>query len=119
MNFGIAVVQDIQLAKLESDMRDFTKSAQEKQQELQDAWDAFGPTPKWLDPADLIKVQSKTVVESSDSFIERTLNANPGILGYDLISRFTEIALILPENVGEDNIITNVFETFERQRGAA
>jgi len=118
-NFAMTVAQDISLQKLESDMREFLKTAREKQDALQDAWDALGPLPTWLDPMDLIRIQSTTYIESADNFIERTLNANPGLLGYDLISNFIEMALILPEDQGDMSIIQGVFNDFERQRGAA
>ncbi len=118
MNFAMVVYQDIQMGKLQSDMRDFIKTAKEKNQELQDAWDSLGEPPSWLDPMDLIRVQSTTVIESPGNFFERMLNANPGVLGYDLISNFSEIALTLPED-GDNNMITNMFSEFEQQRGAA
>jgi hypothetical protein len=119
MNFGMMIYQDVSLAKLESDMREFIKSAEEKQQELQDAWDAFGEPPSWLDPMDLINAQaSNTYIESSQNFFDRTLHTNPGILGYDLINEFSAIALMLPEDLGESNIIEGMFSDFARQRGA-
>ena len=118
MNFAMTVYQDLSTAGLEGDLRDFLKDARERQDELDDAWDALGEPPSWLDPMDLIRAQQQTYIESPDNFFERTLNANPGILGYDLITNFAEIALTLPEDMGEYNIIEGVFEEFAIQRGA-
>ena len=98
-------------------MRDFQKTAKEKNDILQDAWDSMGEVPSWLDPMDLIRVQSHTIIETPDNFRGRTLNANPGVLGYDLINRFQEIALTLPED-GDNNMIASMFEQMANQRGA-
>ena len=106
--------------KLEADLRDFLKTGREKQQQLQDAWDALGPMPTWLDPMDLIRVQSSTaLLESPSNFIERTLNPNPGMLGYELINEFATLALALPENGSNTNMLEDMFQAFERQRGIA
>lgn len=119
LNVGMAIYQDISLAKIESDMRDFIQTAKEKNQQLQDAWDAFGDIPSWLNPMDLVRAQQLNMyMEDPDNFFARTLNANPGILGYDLINNFAEIALMLPEDGSQSNIIEGVFEDFEKQRGA-
>jgi hypothetical protein len=96
-------------------MRDFLKTERERQQELQDAWDALGDPPPWLDPMDLIRVQSVTILESPSNFVERSLITNPGLLGYDLIYDFASLALMLPD--GEGDMIQNMFETFAEQRG--
>jgi len=117
-NFAMIVHQDLTMAKLESEMRDFLKSAREKYDQLQDAWDSFGEMPSWLDPMDLIAIQTTTVLESPDEFFSRTLNANPGILGYDLIHNFADIALMLPDTPGTTNVIDSMLNTFAEQRGA-
>jgi hypothetical protein len=118
-NFGMVVYQDVSMAKLESDMREFIKTAKEKYQELQDAWDAMGEPPSWLDPMDLINAQaSNTYIESSQNFFDRTLHVNPGILGYDLINEFPEIALMLPKDLGDSSIIDGMLNDFAIQRGA-
>jgi hypothetical protein len=117
MNFGMQIMQDISTAKLEDDLRDFLKDGREKQQELQDAWDSLGDPPAWLDPMDLIRVQSTTVLESPSGFIERSLMTNPGVMGYDLIHNFADMALMLPDS--EDGMIQNMFDVMEQQRGAA
>jgi hypothetical protein len=120
LNFGFTVYQDIALAKLQSDMRDFIKTAREKEQELQDVWDTIAPPPSWLDPMDLIRIQSdNNYIEQAEEFYERVLNPNPGLLGYDLINSFPEIALTLPENLGEPNVLEIMFYELEQQRGAA
>ena len=118
LNFAMVIYQDLATADLEAEMRDFLKSAREKQDELDDAWAQLGDAPSWLDPMDLIKVQSTTYIESSSDFIERSLDANPGLLGYDLISNFSEIALMLPESAGGNNIVDGMMRDFAEQRGA-
>jgi hypothetical protein len=118
MNFAMVIYQDLATANLEAEMRDFLKSAREKQDELEDAWASLGDTPSWLDPMDLIKVQSTTYIESSDEFITRSLETNPGLLGYDLISNFSEIALTLPESAGDSNVVDAIMRDFAEQRGA-
>lgn len=118
MNFAMTVYQDIILNKLEDDMRDFLQTAREKQEILQDAWDSMGPLPTWLDPMDLIRVQSETVIETPGNFFNRSLNANPGLLGYDLIENFSEIALMLPKDGTQNTITDSLFNELAKQRGA-
>lgn len=116
---AMSFYQDYALAKLESDMRDFTATAKEKYEELQNAWDTLGPMPSWLDPMDLIAAMDRWYVETPDNYYARVLNANPGVLGYDLINNFNELALQLPENGNDSDIIKAMFNEFEKQRGAA
>ena len=118
IQIGMTFYQDYALGKLESEMREFMLTAKEKYQELQDAWDSFGPMPSWLDPMTLIAAHNTWYVEQPDNYFARTLNANPGLLGYDLINNFAEIALTLPENGNDANIIETMFNEFEKQRGA-
>jgi len=118
MEIGQLIYQDIALGKLEADMRDFMLTKKEKYQELQDAWDAFGPAPSWLDPMDLVAAFSASkYIESPDGFLARSLNPNPGVLGYDLINDFSEIALLLPDNGNEANVLEIMFEEMDKQRG--
>lgn len=122
LNIGQVIIENRALAKLESDMRDFTKTAREKYEELEDAWDQLGEGPAWLEPLDLVaSFQASWWAEPPENFYARSLNANPGLLGYDMINRFHEIALRLPQD-GEppDNeFIQSMFGDMERQRGAA
>jgi len=117
-DMGYAVYSSSVLNKLENDMEDFTRSSREKQMALEDAWDSFGPVPSWLDPMDLVAVFKRMGgSELADSYYNRTLQANPGILGYDLISNFAEAAIALPQEPGQPSIIDGMFADFARQRG--
>ena len=119
ISIGRVIVENRALAGLESEMRDFAKTAREKYEELQDAWDEFGGKPGWLDPMDLIGAfTAQWYVEMPDQYLQRTLNANPGVLGYDMISQFSDMALFLPTNGNPTEFISNVFGQMERQRGA-
>ena len=119
IQIGRIVVENRALAALESDMRDFTKTAREKQEELQDAWDEFGGKPGWLDPMDLVSAfQASWYVEKPENYYQRTLNANPGVLGYDMVNRFADLALHLPVDGNPAEFIVNVFQDMEKQRGA-
>jgi hypothetical protein len=108
-----------ELDKLEDKMKDFTKSAREKYDELRDAYDMLGEIPAGLDPLFITSVFTGTFPESPQSFYDRSLNANPGVLGYDLINDFSEIALTLPEAENDGGIVDTIMDSFERQRGAA
>jgi len=118
-DIGYAVYSRHVLNKLENEMEDFVKTSREKQQELQDAWDSFGPVPSWLDPMDLVTIFIRMGgAELADSYFSRTLQANPGVLGYDLISKFAEAAIVLPNEPGQLSIIEGMFTDLARQRGA-
>ena len=97
-------------------MKDFMKSAKEKYDEIQDAWDALGPVPEGIDPLDLHRALQIGASESADSYYMRTLNANPNQLGYDLINEFSTIAMNLPE-LGGQGIIDQQMDMFAQQRG--
>ena len=119
VNFGLQVYHSVALAKLEEDMRDFMKTAAEKAEELREAWAALGEPPDGVNTLDLVSTMSRgSVFETADSYFNRTLNANPGLLGYDYINNFTGIALTLPESPGQMDMITGMLMEFERQRGA-
>lgn len=108
-----------QMDKLQGEMEDFLVTKREKYDELADAWDMIGAPPAGIDPIYLTSVFPKVFQETPDSFYSRTLNANPGILGYDLINNFSAIALQLPEDGNDINVVESVFNSFARQRGAA
>jgi len=118
-NMGFTVYSTLVLEKLEADLRDFISSAKERQQELQDAWDAFGPVPSWLDPLDLVNIYIRQgQSELADSYFARVLEPNPGVQGYELISNFTDVALILPQAAGQSTVLDGMFNDFAKQRGA-
>lgn len=119
ISVGRAIIENRALAKLDAQMRDFTKTAREKAEELQDAWDEFGGKPNWLDPMDLVGAfNAQWYAEAPDHYFQRTLNANPGVLGYDMVNRFADMALLLPIDGNPTEFIGNVFEQMEKQRGA-
>jgi len=119
ISIGRVIIENRALAKLEDSMRDFVKTAREKYEELQDAWDEFGDKPGWLDPMDLVGAfRAQWYVEAPDQYLQRTLNANPGVLGYDIVNRFADMALLLPVDANPTEFIGNVFKQMEMQRGA-
>jgi len=120
LSIGQRVYIEYELHKLEDQMRDFEKTAKEKYEELQDAWDSLGETPNWLNPMDLVRTFSvSTLYEDPTSFYYRTLHANPGTLGYDLIENFTEIATTLPKEGQNIGIVDIMMQQFSEQRGQA
>jgi hypothetical protein len=120
ISVGRVIIENRALADLESDMREFTKTAREKAEELQDAWDEFGGKPDWLDPMDLVGAfRASWYAESPDTYYQRTLNANPGVLGYDVVNSFSDLALYLPMDGNPTEFINGVFTDMEKQRGAA
>jgi hypothetical protein len=113
------VIENRAMAGLESDLRDLTLTAREKYEQLQDAWDEFGGKPGWLDPLDLVSAfKAQWYVETPDNYYQRTLNANPGVLGYDMINRFSDLALNLPVDGNPTEFINGIFVDMEKQRGA-
>jgi hypothetical protein len=72
-----------------------------------------------IDPLGLATQFQRWYVESADNFFTRTMNANPGVIGYDLVNNFAGIALNLPENGNDTNIIETMFYQMGQQRGAA
>lgn len=115
---GQTIYSEYHLAKLEGEMRDFTKTAKEKYEQLQDAWDSLQETPSWVNPMDLVRTFSTNgLFEDPESFYYRTLHANPGTLGYDLIESFTEMALLLPQRPGSPGIVDSMMKQFADQRG--
>lgn len=116
LNLGYSAYQT---DKLEKEMEDFMKSAKEKYEELRDAYDMLGETPAGLDPLFITSIFTGHFPESPESYYNRSLNANPGVLGYDLINEFSSIALTLPEDGRNNDIVGTVMDSFARQRGAA
>jgi len=115
---GLKIYQAFELQKLEDQMKEFIKTAKEKYQELRDAWDMLGGMGGNIDPISLSAQFENWYVEAADDFFQRTLNANPGILGYDLVNNFAGLALMLPEDGNDGNVVLDMFEQFEQQRGA-
>jgi hypothetical protein len=118
LNVGQKVYSQHELHKLESEMRDFEKTAKEKYEQLQDAWDELGTKPSWLDPLDLARTFATSgLYENPESFYYRTLHANPGTVGYHLVENFTNMALMLPETPGSPQVVDNMIQQFAEQRG--
>lgn len=118
LSVGQRIYIEHRVSALEDEMRDFTKTAREQYEELQNAWDSLQQTPDWLDPLDLARTFASTgLYEDPDSFYYRTLHANPGTLGYDLIYNFTDMALYLPKQGQPQGIVDNMIDIFEKQRG--
>lgn len=114
---GVSIYSTYSLSKLEADLRDFTKNAKEKWEELQDAWDALGPMPYGIDPLSLMRALDIGRAEKADEYYIRVLNFNPGITAYSFVNDYTEIALYLPEDISDNNIVDSQMESFATQRG--
>lgn len=118
-NMGFSVYQNRVLAGYEDELRDFIADAKEKQQQLKDAWDSFGPVPDWIDPMDLVNMFRRLgSSESANSYLSRTLTLNPGVLGYEAIGEFTDLALMLPQELQEGTVVDAMMQDFAKQRGA-
>jgi hypothetical protein len=118
-DMGFQVYRAHVLSGYEDELRDFLADARERQQQLKDAWDSFGPTPDWIDPMDLVNMFKRIgSAELANSYLSRTLTLNPGILGYEAIGKFPEIALMLPKDLQEGTVIDAMMQDFADQRGA-
>jgi len=116
---GFTVFEAYKIHELEQDIDDWIKTAKEQQQQLEDAWDTFGPMPSWLDPMDLVRMYERMgAAELADGYYARTLSANPGIMGIDLITNFSEVALMLPKEIGHGTLVDGMMSDFAQQRGA-
>jgi hypothetical protein len=116
-NMGLQVYSTYALAEMEAELRDFMMDAREKYEEIADAWDQLGGTESAIDPLDLKRAFEIGQSEAPQSYYSRTLNANPGLLGYDLINNFAEIALDLPDQLGSMSIVDAQISNFKAQRG--
>lgn len=119
-NMGWTVYSNYAMYQIQSELEDFLKDAKEKQQQLKDAYDSFGPTPDWIDPMDLVNMFRRIgSTESASSYLNRTLQSNPGVLGYEAIANFPEVALMLPQDLNEMTVIDAMMADFAEQRGQA
>jgi hypothetical protein len=119
LQMGQTIYENRAMGRIDAQYRELLKTAKEKQQILDDAWDSLGETPSWLDPLDLARaMNAKWYNEKPENFIQNALRANPGVLGYDLIGNFATIALRLPEGGGGNNVLDEFYRMYERQRGA-
>jgi len=115
---GFQVHQVYSAHRLETEMDDFLATSKEKQEQLQAAWDDLGDGPSWIDPMDLVKMYRRMgSTESSDSYIARSLNPNPGLLGLELIGQYTDLALAPPREIGATSIVDSQMADFATQRG--
>lgn len=114
------IYSSYQMEQLQEDIAEWQEEAYAQQRELQNAMDLLGDGGG-LDPSYLLNDVGglQFVYEDSDSYFSRTLNANPGIIGYDLVNRFTDMALVLPEEPGDKNIIDSMIMDLAQQRGTA
>ena len=93
-----------ELKQLQYDMESWLKDYREREEELEDLY--YQLKPNWiLSPLDITtKGNEMFYLEEPDRFYERTAaNKNPGVKSLDLISRFYQICLKLPEDPGEAN----------------
>jgi hypothetical protein len=107
----------IETEALQDDIEKFEKQMFEQQRELDEMRELLGDGGG-LDPMYLLSDPVLSFVyEAPDAYYERTLNANPGVLGYDFIYRFHDLALALPEKPFEANFIENMYTQLAEQRG--
>lgn len=118
-NMGFSVYQNRVMAGIEDDMKDFLVSAKEKNEMLKEAWAGIGDTQDWIDPLDLVNMFRRIgQSESASGYLTRTLNPNPGLLGIEAVTQFPQIALSLPQNLGEATVVDSMMQEFATQRGA-
>ena len=113
----VQVYNTYQLEQLQDDLEDFLKSANEKMQELEQYYSGLLESTGNIDPLSITRTLQMPLTETPEQFFSRSLRTNPGILSYDLVSEFPELALTLPDP-RDQNIIEAQFETLARQRGA-
>lgn len=101
---GFTMYQERAMGKLEDEMESWTKTADEKFQELQDAWASLELTDVKLNPLSIVRKNFYNI-ESANDFFSRTLNQNPGIGALNYPKDFHEIALRLPKGVNDVNIV--------------
>ena len=119
VNFGLQIVNTYLNAAADAELRDWLKSAKEKGEELAAAYDLLGPPPMGVDALDLVDAQQRGATgEHPDAYFSRTLNFNPGMLGYALVYNFTDLALFLSDRPGQESIIESQRITFQKQIGA-
>lgn len=120
LDIAMLVYQEYELDKLEGEMKNFLKSARERYEELRDAWDQLGGPDTDIDVFGLARAMDNNYrAEYPDNYYQRVLNANPGIMSYDMINRFYEYALVLPEDGAEQNFFPAMFNDMALQRGQA
>ena len=119
VNAGLQIVNVALNAAADAEFKNWYMNAKEKMEELAAAYDLLGPPPEGVDPLDLIDAQNRGATgEYPNSYFNRTLNFNPGMLGYALVYNFTDLALYLPERPGQESIVEAQRITFQRQIGA-
>jgi hypothetical protein len=103
--------------KYQQELADFMKDAKEKQQELNDAY-ANLTTPTWIDPLDIARVfVNNGAHETANTYFNRVLNTNPGLLGYEAITNFHKLALIPPKVTQSGTIVDALMIDLAEQRG--
>jgi hypothetical protein len=117
LNGGLEIIQAFEMQKLQDEMEDFLSTAREKYERLRDAWDMLGDQSGNINPINLSARMANWYVEMPENYYMRSLNANPGVMSYDLINNFVNMSTTLPETPGDPNIVEVVFEQFAIQRG--
>jgi len=119
VNTGLQIYSTHELAKLQADLRDFMLTQREKADELREAWDQLGPPREGFDTLGYMAATDRGATgESPGSYLARTLNANPGLLGYDFVYQFVPMCLTLPEQPGQVGTLEAQYLSFQRQIGA-
>jgi hypothetical protein len=117
LNVAKMIYTEVSLRNLEKDYEEWLLTAREKQEELDRAYAGLD-IPSNIDPMTVVNSFAYAPVEQPSDFVTRSTMLNPGVLGYDLIENFTELAVRLPEFPGEQTVIDGLFATLARQRGA-
>jgi len=94
VNISIAVDMSI----LQDQIEDWTKTKEEKQEEIDAARDFLHSSDSLIDPFDVINVMYTNPYESPSDFYTRTVHTgNPGVATLSIIENFHDQALQLPE----------------------
>lgn len=119
-NTGLQIYQTHALSKLQADLRDFMMTQREKMQELQEVRDQLGPPGDDFDLWGYMEATDRGATgEYPQDYLNRTLNANPGLLGYDFVYNFIPLSLMLPDRPGQMGPVEAQYLAFEKQKGAA
>jgi hypothetical protein len=113
----VSVYQTYQLEQLQEDLENFLESSREKMERLEAHYAGLLESNGQLDALSITRTLQMDQVETPEQFFSRSLRSNPGVLGYDLVNEFADVALALPDP-RDTNIIEAQFESFARQRGA-
>ena len=102
---------------LERELKTMLRRFRDEQEEIDELMASL-ETGAWLDPFSLSSIGSTQMyAETPSEYYDRVLESNPGRVAIDTVTRFNELALVLPRNLDEINIVDGMMYEFGMQRG--